>query len=349
MRFYGNSYVENVGEGKSIELMKNNFNEPWTSSSTGGNKFTHKENMSWNLFGSPYLCAMNYSDMQYGRVMYGYQNGKYTTLNTINDNDEGYIPAGDAVFTQTATLKSSETFTVVKPTASNEKTGSAYHGSKDMTVALSRAYTRAEEGGAEDRLQLKAVPAEESRNDFDINGDGVKWMSADSIPQVYAQLGKGRYSLLSAVNIEGEVNVGITLPEAGMYTFSVPEDCDVDAYETVVLKDNVTGKLIDLLEGQYDFSADEAGEIEGRFTISFNRMVNDKMGNDLRVWCPSRNKVCLQGTESGDVITIYSASGVVIANRIASSSSETISATIQGVAIVEVQRNGQTMVRKVRD
>lgn len=348
VRFYGDSYVENVDAGKSLELLKNNFNEPWTSSSAGVNRFTHKENMSWNLFGSPYLCAMNYSDMQYGRVMYGYQKGAYTTLNTIDDNAEGYIPAGDAVFTQTATMKERETIEVEIPTAGNTKSGTAYQGSNDMTVALSRAYTRSGGDGQEDRLQLKAVPAGESRSDFDINGDGVKWMSAGR-PQIYARQGGGRYSLLSAVNKEGEVSVGVSLPEAGMYTFAIPGDCDTSDYETVVLKDNETGKTVDLLEGQYDFSVAEAGDVEGRFTISFNRMLDDKTSNGLRIWCPDRNTIRVEGTKSGDVITVYSVSGVVTASRIASSSVENISSPIQGVAIVEVRRDSKTIVRKIRE
>ena len=58
VRFSGNSYSEG-GADKSVVLMKYNFNDPWTSTTSGGNRFTHKENMSWNLFGSPYLCAMN--------------------------------------------------------------------------------------------------------------------------------------------------------------------------------------------------------------------------------------------------------------------------------------------------
>ena len=347
VRFYGDSYVENVDAGKSIELLKNNFNEPWTSSSAGGNRFTHKENMSWNLFGSPYLCAMNYSDMQYGRVMYGYQNGTYTTLNTIDDNAEGYIPAGDAVFTQTATLKERETIEVAQPMEINGKSGTAYLGSKDMAVALSHANTRSGGDGQEDRLQLKAVPAGESRSDFDINGDGVKWMSA-GIPQIYARQGGGRYSLLSAVSIEGEVSVGVSLPEAGMYTFAIPADCNVDDYETVVLKDNETGKTVDLLEGQYDFSIAEAGDVEGRFTISFNRMLNDKTDNVLRIFSPKRNTVRVEGLSQDDVVTVYSVSGATVTCRVASSSVEQFTVAVDGVVLVEVKHNGKVVVKKIR-
>ena len=113
VRFSGTSYTEGGKKDKSVVLMKYNFNEPWTSTPTGSNRFTHKENMSWNLFGSPYLCAMNYGDMEYGRVLYGYVNRTYQTVNTAAETTaQGFIPAGDAVFTQTATLKENETFTV---------------------------------------------------------------------------------------------------------------------------------------------------------------------------------------------------------------------------------------------
>lgn len=347
VRFYGDSYVENVDAGKSIELLKNNFNEPWTSSSAGGNRFTHKENMSWNLFGSPYLCAMNYSDMKYGRVMYGYQNGAYTTLNTIDDNAEGYIPAGDAVFTQTATLKERETIEVAQPMEINGKSGVAYQGSKDMTVALLHACTRGGGDSQEDRLQLKAVPAGESRSDFDINGDGVKWMSAGR-PQIYAWQGGGRYSLLSAVSIEGEVSVGVSLPEAGMYTFAILGGCNVDDYETVVLKDNETGKTVDLLEGQYDFSIAEAGDVEGRFTVSFNRMLNDKTDNVLRIFSPKRNTVRVEGLSQDDVVTVYSVSGATVTSCVASSSVEQFTVAVDGVVLVEVMHNGRVVVKKIR-
>ena len=66
VRFYGDSYTEG-GNAKSVSLMKYNYNDSWSPDNAGtGHRFTHKENMSWNLFGSPYLCAMNYNEMAYG-------------------------------------------------------------------------------------------------------------------------------------------------------------------------------------------------------------------------------------------------------------------------------------------
>lgn len=346
VRFSGKQYSEG-GADKSVVLYKWNYNEPWNSSSSAGNKFTHKENMSWNLFGSPYLCAMNYGDMEYGRVIYGYTEGAYKTINTAGETAGGYIPAGDAVFTQTATLKDAE---IVGIKTSEQKDGVPYAAAANLTVGLSQAgATRAAGADKADVLQLNAVPENESRNYFDIASDGVKWMAADSVAQLYAARSGARYSLLSAVSLDGEVAVGVTLPEPGMYTFYIPETCDAGNYESVVLKDAKTGKQTNLLDGGYDFTSVEGGDISGRFTISFNRMLDDDKNADIRAWSPLRDRVSVSGVETGDRIAVYSADGVQAASCVASSSVENIQASVSGVAVVEITRDGRTIaVRKVK-
>lgn len=346
VRFSGKQYSEG-GADKSVVLYKWNYNEPWSSSSSAGNKFTHKENMSWNLFGSPYLCAMNYGDMEYGRVIYGYTEGAYKTINTAGETAGGYIPAGDAVFTQTATLKDAE---IVSIKTSEQKDGVPYAAAANLTVGLRQAgATRAAGADTADVLQLNAVPENESRNYFDIASDGVKWMAADSVAQLYAARSGARYSLLSAVSQGGEVAVGVTLPEPGMYTFYIPETCDAGNYESVVLKDAKTGKQTNLLDGGYDFTSVEGGDISGRFTISFNRMLDDDKNADIRAWSPLRDRVSVSGVETGDRIAVYSADGVQAASCVASSSVENIQASVSGVAVVEITRDGRTIaVRKVK-
>lgn len=346
VRFSGKQYSEG-GADKSIVLYKWNYNEPWNSSSSAGNKFTHKENMSWNLFGSPYLCAMNYGDMEYGRVIYGYTEGAYKTINTAGETAGGYIPAGDAVFTQTASLKDAE---IVGIKTSEHKDGVPYAAAANLTVGLRQAgATRAAGADKADVLQLNAVPENEARNYFDIASDGVKWMTADSVAQLYAARSGARYSLLSAVSLDGEVAVGVTLPEPGMYTFYIPETCDAGNYESVVLKDAKTGKQTNLLDGDYDFTSVEGGDISGRFTISFNRMLDDDKNADIRAWSPLRDRVSVSGVETGDRIAVYSADGVQAASCVASSSVENIQASVSGVAVVEITRDGRTIaVRKVK-
>lgn len=349
LRFYGKStapYTEN-GKEKSILLKKYNFNEPWASGATGGNRFTHKENMSWNLFGSPYLCAMNYSDLQYGRVLYGYNNG-YQTVKTYNSDDdttvEGHIPSGSAVFTQTATLKDTEIFTVKQPAGS--KSGTAFATTTRLIVALNTTETTqySDEASEQiDMLQLNAVESSEARTDFDMGADGVKWMAEDR-PQIYAEQNGGRYSLLSAVDKEGSVQIGLSVPQTGMYSLYIPADCDAYDYETVVLEDKQTGTLTDLKAGSYTFNAPQAGDLNDRFQLYFNRSVDEAESN-IRVVSTTAGQARVLGIQPGDVIRVYNTQGMLVEQRKADTTEATFSLP-RGIHLFKVTTANGDVVKK---
>lgn len=355
VRFYGISYTENGSQLGQITLVQNNNQQPWSSSNGGGLKFTHKENMGWNLFGSPYLCAMNYSDMEYGRVIYQYDDndkdkGNYKTINTYDSatgsTTDGYIPAMDAVFTQTATLDNSESVIVEH---SEARATTAYQATRALDIAITQNSRTSRAGNgtpADDQLQLNAVPAQEAKSDFDLGSDGVKWMTCQNA-QIYATRNGGRYSLLSAISIEAEQSIGISLPETGEYTISIPEECDASEYETVWLKDKETGKAIDLKEGDYRFHASQAGEQNHRFTISFNRMATD-MKSDISIQAIGFRTIVLKGLQPNDLISVYAADGVLALQKKAKAEKEQVRTAIQGNVIVEVTRGGkQVAVRKI--
>ena len=352
VRFYGTSYTENGSQFGQITLVQNNNLQPWSSSDTGGLKFTHKENMGWNLFGSPYLCAMNYDDMEYGRVIYQYDDDKrsYKAINTYDSNTgnstDGYIPAMDAVFTQTATLANSENVIVEH---SDAKATTAYAGTRALDIAITQNSRTSRAGNGtsvDDQLQLNAVPAQEAKSDFDLGSDGVKWMTSQNA-QIYATRNGGRYSLLSAISIDAEQSIGISLPETGEYTISIPEECDASEYETVWLKDKETGKAIDLKEGEYRFHANQAGEQNHRFTISFNRMATD-MKSDISIQSIGFRTIALKGLQPNDLISVYAADGVLALQKKAKAEKEQVRTAIQGNVIVEVTRGGkQVAVRKI--
>ena len=351
IRFYGDEYNEQDGSKDSnkqgyITLKQNNNQQPWSDSKAGGLKFTHKENMGWNLFGSPYLCAMNFGDMEYGRVIYTYNEAKgYTAINTdadaANSITSGYIPAMDAIFTQTATLDNTETIRVKH---SNAKDGEEYaSNARILNIAISK---RSETATAEDHLQLAAVPAQEAKSDFDLGSDGVKWMMSRN-PQIYATRNGGRYSLLSAVSIEAEQSIGISLPETGEYCISIPEDCDASEYETVWLKDKETGKAVDLKDGSYPFYAAQTGEMNNRFNISFNRKETD-MKADITIVPSGNYHIQIKGLKQNDIIRIYGTSGVLALQKQAKSDTELLRSPVNGTVAVEVTRGGkQIAVKKI--
>lgn len=344
LRFYGTSYQED-GQPKNVVLQKYNFNSPWSSSSDTGDKFTHKENMSWNLFGSSYLCTMNYEDMEYGRVIYGYANNGYYTdgMGADGERTQGNIPVGSAVFTQTATLKETETFTVGMRKAEID------HNTRSTKLALYVASAAGKRGleendGIYDELQLTAVPSEEASTEFDLARDGVKWMNDNGEPEIFAVRDGGRYSLLSAIDREGTIGVGVSLPEAGMYSIGIPEDCEAEDYEYVMLKDAATGKAADLKEGAYSFRTAEAGVAEGRFTLSFKRMDADQRH---AIYVKSgMGKATVFGVNDGDVVTVVTVDGKVVAVEEAVGSEVTF-ALAKGAYLFKVAgADGRTTVVK---
>lgn len=344
LRFYGTSYQED-GQPKKVVLHKYNFNSPWSSPSDTGDKFTHKENMSWNLFGSPYLCTMNYEDMEYGRVVYGYANNGYYTdgMGADGERTQGNIPVGSAVFTQTATLKETETFTVGMRKAEID------HNTRSTKLALYVASAAGKRGleendGIYDELQLTAVPSEEASTEFDLARDGVKWMNDNGEPEIFAVRDGGRYSLLSAIDREGTIGVGVSLPEAGMYSIGIPEGCEAEDYEYVMLKDAATGKAADLKEGAYSFRTAEAGVAEGRFTLSFKRMDADQRH---AIYVKSgMGKATVFGVNDGDVVTVVTVDGKVVAVEEAVGSEVTF-ALAKGAYLFKVAgADGRTTVVK---
>ena len=356
VRFYGISYTEKDGRTNrslldKITLVQNNNQQPWSDSNGGGLKFTHKENMGWNLFGSPYLCAMNYRDMEYGRVIYQYEeNGSYKAINTYDlatgVTTDGYIPAMDAVFTQTATLDNSESVIVEH---SEARATTAYQATRALDIAITQNNRNSRAGNSapvDDQLQLNTVPDYEAKSDFDMGSDGVKWINSQNA-QIYANRNGGRYSLLSAVSIEAEQSIGISLPETGEYSISIPEDCDASEYETVWLKDKETGKAVDLKEGSYQFDATQAGEMNSRFSISFNRMTTD-MKSVITVSTDGRGIIRVKGLKPADFIRVYGTTGVLAAQKEARAETETLRTAVNGTVVVEVTRGGkQVAVRKI--
>ena len=335
LRLYGNSYEED-GSTKSVQLAKYNFNDPWSSEESSGNRFTHKENMSWNLFGSPFLCALNYNDMEYGRVIYGYYaNGSYVTVNTEGNN--GHIPAFDAVFTQTATLKDNETVNI---TPLSDREGTAYASTQNLAIAL-KAVNANNEGSdvaeADDILELNAVPAEESRSDFDISGDGVKWMSTSGKPQLYAVRNSARYSLLSAVSEEEVVTIGFTASKADSYEF---EALNNENYQTVELTDHKTGKTVDLKTTNYIFNQEENTNTDNRFTLRFiSSGANSVEATGVKIELLDNRRVRISGLRENDRIQIYDTSGVLEMRHIAKKD-EYVFSLQPGIHIIDV-RAGQ--------
>lgn len=373
IRFYGGSLLDKAGflninapqngdyvenGNKEIVLKQWNHQDSWSSSGTGSttNRFTHKENMGWNLFGAPRLCSTNLSDMEYGRIVYTYNNGTFETRTTDTEErrSDAYIPSMDGLFTQTATLSAdNEEHITISYNGTTHQDKSFYDPVTRMAVAISPMeatpsadYNAANNTAAEayyDEVVFNAVDATSARDYFDMGADGVKWMQRGRA-QIYATSGEARYSLLSAVNRDGEMPLGVSIPEEGAYTIAIPDNADTSDYEAVMLKDMTTGTETNLLDGAYMFNAGK-GEENNRFTLSFHRLsVN---GSGISVSRDGENRVKVKGLQEDDILNIYSSEGFMTNSTVATKETMIMSVDVHGgIAILEVTRNGKRIYLK---
>lgn len=335
VRMYGNNYTETAGQAEQVQLRKYNNMQPWDGNSGTSQKFTHLENMSWNMFGSPFLCAMNYADMEYGRVIYKKAGDTFASTNTA-DATSGHIEAGSAVMTQTATLSEEEVFSVAQRTEEISK-GNTQTGNLTIGIAQEAAET-------DDELALTAVPTEEASSEFNMASDGVKMMSLGDAPQIYMERNGMRYSLLSAVDISGRTAIGVHVKAAGMYHIYIPDYCDAYDYETVVLEDKLTGTLTDLKAGSYTFNAPQAGDLNDRFQLYFNRSVDEAESN-IRVVSTTAGQARVLGIQPGDVIRVYNTQGMLVEQRKADATEATFSLP-RGIHLFKVTTADDEVVKK---
>lgn len=339
VRFAGQSYTEGGTAPKSVTLRPYNHNAEWSSPDDPGDRFTHKENMSWNLFGSPYLCAMNYDDMAYGRVLYGLEGNMYRTVNTADettgDEATGHIPAGDAVFTQTATLSTDGERVDVSP--SDAVKGTAYATRAALTLTLRAAGT--DTLTAPDVLQLNTAPADEARTDFSLDADGVKWMAAGAVPQLYAVRGAGRYALLSGVNEAGTTALGVRA--AGHTTYELAA-AGAEAYSAVVLTDHLTGRSVDLKAGAYTFSLPADTCVDNRFSLRFS--LSDEGGlttGGVSIEQLADGRIRVSGLERTDRVRAFNVAGQLEMERAATAAQMEFRLE-RGTHVVEVGAAGRS-------
>lgn len=327
-------YTENASTKRTVALKQHNSNEFVNGA------FTHKENMGWNLFGTPYLHAVNYADMENGHVLYRLdENGSFVNKQTWKDGNDvatavsGHIPANAAVFTQTATLETEERLTI------NPREGELTAETPAGRLAV---YVAAAAEAEADRVTVKAVAANEASEEYTLGSDAVKWMALNkAVPQIYAQRGNGSYALLSAVNKETDTPLGVYVAKAGQYELGIPADCNADEYETVVLKDATTGRAVDLKEGAYAFNTAQGGKLEGRFTLSFNRVGGGASG--IRIYAAEAGTVVVEGLQPGYRIRIYDTEGRQQTTRVAQHARETLRGVSGHVTLVEVTGGGETL------
>ena len=110
--------------------------------------------------------------------------------------------------------------------------------------------------------------------DYETTCDASKFFSMDGgVPQIYSLLNNGTEMAINERPMtEGMVQLGLLLPEDGMFTISTTRN----ELHSALLIDHQTGTETDLSTDSYTFSA-EAGTCEGRFELRLGGAVIDNI------------------------------------------------------------------------
>ena len=309
--------------------------------------FTTNENMGWNLKGMPWLVSSyktgDITDnseedymMHVPHLFYDI-NGSTGSFSTKESWETDAVMAlGDAYFTQTAIHGETEDLTFKLPVYSG---AAPVLGARRMHLGIRQtasglpqpqpaATTRGEVGeGTEplyaDVVEVRPEVGADSVLIYHFGSDGVKWMAFDkTIPQIYiTNSGGARMSLLAAAPVEADIDLGVSIPEAGSYAIELP---DREAYKdclAVWLIDTETGQKKDLLTGNYTLTVTETGDIDDRLKLRFSMPggvvePEEKIGtevhqNVLKVLA-RKGRLPLNQLMDDEPIQVYSVNGTLV-------------------------------------
>jgi hypothetical protein len=296
-------YTED-GNSKTVTLVQHN-----SMPTDGSAHFTKEENMGWNLVGMPWLVSRykTKDQMAVPHVIYG-NLGETSVANQFHTGgswaDDITLSPGIGFFTQTAVLDDEETLTFALPVYS----APSLSRSASQCVAISRS-------GYEDVVTVYPDAESDGSLAYRLGSDGLKWNPFDdNFAQIFIESNEGvRMSLVSEAPVEQEMNLGISAPEAGDYTISLPNPEAYSDYDAVWITDTESGNSVNLLNESFVITASQAGDITGRLKLKFG---GQKPSDDA---VPSVMKVAtryghlnLKGISKSETIRVYNVNGVLV-------------------------------------
>ena len=281
---------------KTVSLTQHNLTEV---ESDGTPRFTHKENMGWNLFGIPYLVASyDFADMDLPHLLYDYDGSTY---NTIESWTGGQAKLGDGYFTQTAIIGHDEKESLLFPQPQSTSLFAADNMGMNLSLRIKG------EAGA-DKVLFRTTRSSGTLT-YEVGRDGIKFMSMNpAVPQIYIDNPSTgtRFSLAAAVDEAAYTSVGVSVADSGFYTIDLPEETLAENYDVIVLIDNRTGQATDLKESAYTFFASSAEDDPQRFSLAFR--LSETTETPWKVYLHDHVLYVL-GLEGGERIYLYDMSG----------------------------------------
>ena len=100
-------------------------------------------------------------------------------------------------------------------------------------------------------------------------------------------------------------------------------------------------------EEDYGFYASEAGDVNGRFSIQFNKRLDTRGG--AWAYADDNGGIVVRGLIKGQMVRTYMAGGQMVDSRIAAGETETVSGLEKGMYLIQVVSDGrEPTVIKIR-
>ena len=317
----GQGYIFHCSKAGILSLCVEKEDMDWTAEnrpeSLEAKAADNPEDASWNFIGNPHTSYYDIEKTGYTQPLTVWNGTSYEAIRP--GDDEYCLSPFEAFFVQKPDNKAEMNFP-----AGEEATDGRYTKIQWETTAPNRAAARRAKGVDMERQMInltltdgqatdktRVVFNEKQNQSYEIACDAAKFMSSESIPQIYTLDQKNTKYAINERPL-GEVRLGYVATKKGELTINA-----VRMDQPVLLRDNLMQTTHDLSMGGYTFTT-EAGTVNDRFVLVMNGNVTSvgKLRQQTGVSAlAEKGGISFCGIDQQEV-TIYSVSGVTLGSHV---------------------------------
>lgn len=228
------------------------------------------EDESWNFIGNPYPTYFNTHYIDFTAPITVWNGEGYDAV-SLTDDDYTLAPC-QAFFVQkqsnTENIKFFAEGRTTEYKQSNNNDGYYYARQRSVTNS-ERNIVNLYLEGTNYKDKSRIVFNEKASMDYELNCDATKFMDEEgNVPQLYSIDVRGRqYAINERPNGDGNVALGIVIPQAGHYTISMDKN---NTTKELYLIDNKENVVTELTSTDYTFYSD-AVTSNSRFTLTLDK------------------------------------------------------------------------------
>lgn len=282
------------------------------------------EDENWNFIGNPYPTYFNTKYIDFTAPITVWNGMGYDAISLTDDNYT--LAPCQAFFVQkqkdTESIKFFAEGRTTEYSQNNNNSGYYYAKSRSANNNA-RTIVNLYLSGNDYSDRSRVVFNDNASVDYELSCDATKFMSDNSeVPQLFSLDIKGRqYAINERPTADGNVALGIIIPETGEYTISVGKDC---LSEKIYLIDNKENVITDLSSSDYTFQSD-AISTNNRFVLSLSGETSGvaTMNIDMARIAIVGNTITINGAV-GKKLEIYNIDGRCLRNEMVSHGTEII-------------------------